>query len=95
MKKVKVDLQCPFCGFCKVMKIGTHRKAINCPTCEQPVFLSWATGIEGQLDEHGYYFHALEPFNIRRINQEFQKSFEQEEQLPHHHFTIRNQLKGN
>jgi len=44
--RVKVDLQCPFCGFCKMMKTGSHRKGITCPTCKQTVFLAWATGVE-------------------------------------------------
>lgn len=73
--RVKADLQCPFCGYCKVVKVGSHRKAVNCPSCKQAVFLSWATGIEGQLDSRGYYFKAYEPFNIRKINQEFQDAF--------------------
>jgi len=38
--RVKVDLQCPFCGFCKMMKTGSHRKGITCPTCKQTVFLA-------------------------------------------------------
>ncbi|MGT2896274.1 hypothetical protein ACVRZR_07850 [Streptococcus entericus] len=73
--KVKADLQCPFCGHCKVVKVGSHRKAVNCASCKQAVFLSWATSIEGQLDSRGYYFRAYEPFNIRKINQEFQDVF--------------------
>lgn len=90
MNRVKVDLQCPYCGFCKILKTVPYRKAITCPTCRQLVFLSWATGIEGELDKHGYYFHAFEPFNIRKINQEFQDVFEDEP--PKHSFTIRNRL---
>ncbi|VJT58593.1 Uncharacterised protein [Streptococcus pneumoniae] len=89
--KVKVDLQCPFCGNCKVVKVGAHRKAITCPSCKQAVFLSWATGIEGETDEHGYYFHAVEPFNIRKINQEFQDAFE--DAPPRRPFTIRSKTK--
>lgn len=90
--RVKVDLQCPFCGFCKTMKTGSHRKGITCPTCKQTIFLAWATGIEGYVDEHGFYFHAYEPFNIRKINQEFQDAFEDEP--PKHSFTIRNKMRG-
>lgn len=73
-------------------KVGAHRKAITCPSCKQAVFLSWATGIEGEIDEHGYYFHAVEPFNIRKINQEFQDAFE--DAPPKHSFTIRNKMRG-
>lgn len=90
--RVKVDLQCPFCGFCKMMKTGSHRKGITCPTCKQTVFLAWATGVEGELDNYGYYFHAYEPFNIRKINQEFQDVFE--DVPPKHSFTIRNKMRG-
>ncbi|QBX31951.1 hypothetical protein Javan88_0016 [Streptococcus phage Javan88] len=32
--------------------------------------------MEGVLDNHGCYFHAYEPFNIRKINQEFKNVFE-------------------
>ena len=42
MNRVKADLQCPFCGHCKVVKIGAHRKAITCPSCKQAVFLKLA-----------------------------------------------------
>ena len=69
--RVKVDLQCPFCGFCKMMKTGPHRKGLTCPTCKQTVFLAWATGVEGELDKYGYYFHAYEPFNIRKSIKSF------------------------
>ncbi|HEW7454436.1 TPA: hypothetical protein V0628_001546 [Streptococcus pneumoniae] len=75
-----------------MMKTGSHRKGITCPTCKQTVFLSWATGVEGELDKYGYYFHAYEPFNIRKINQEFQDVFE--DAPPKHSFTIRNKMRG-
>lgn len=92
MKKVKVDLQCPFCGFCKVLKIASYRKGITCPACKQSIFLSWATGVEGKLDKHGCYFHAYEPFNIRKINQEFQDFFA--DKSSRQSFTIRKRTKG-
>lgn len=92
MNRVKADLQCPFCGHCKVVKVGAHSKAITCPSCKQAVFLAWATGIEGETDEHGYYFHAVEPFNIRKINQEFQDAFE--DAPPRRPFAIRSKMKG-
>ncbi|HEN6602510.1 TPA: hypothetical protein U7L84_000911 [Streptococcus agalactiae] len=92
MNRVKVDLQCPFCGFCKVLKTGAYRKGITCPSCKQSVFLSWATGVEGYTDENGFHFHAYEPFNIRKINQEFQDAFEDEPSKPC--FTIRNKMRG-
>ncbi|HEM3698060.1 TPA: hypothetical protein U1C85_001124 [Streptococcus suis] len=92
MNKVKVDLQCPYCGFCKFLKTASYRKGITCPTCKQAIFLSWATGVEGELDNHGCYFHAFEPFNIRKINQEFQDAFDY---APSRHpFTIRNKMRG-
>ncbi|HEM6182069.1 TPA: hypothetical protein VCA04_001380 [Streptococcus suis] len=90
MKKVKVDLQCPYCGFCKVLKTASYRKGITCPTCKQAIFLSWATGVEGELDNHGCYFHAYEPFNIRKINQEFQGAFDDYTPKP---FTIRKRVE--
>lgn len=74
-KKVKADIQCPFCGLCKIIKIGSHRKAVNCQECRQPIFLKWATGIEGEVDDRGFYFKATEPFNINKINREFRDAF--------------------
>lgn len=92
MNRVKVDLQCPYCGFFKVLKTAPHRKAITCPSCKQSVFLSWATCVEGYTDKHGFYFHAYDPFNIRKINQEFQDAFK--DAPPKHSFTIRNKMRG-
>lgn len=73
--RVKADLQCPFCGYCEVIKLGSHRKAVTCPDCRQAVYLSWATGIEGELDSKGNYFKACDPLNLRQINREFQDVF--------------------
>ena len=93
MKKVKVDLQCPFCGFCKVLKVPSYRKGIYCPSCKQSIFLSWATGIEGETDKHGYYFHAHEPLGLRRINQEFKGCFDDEPRdYRPHKFSIKDRL---
>lgn len=93
MNKVKVDLQCPFCGFCKILKIPSHRKGITCPSCQQSVFLSWSTGVEGYVDEHGFYFHAYEPFNIHKINQEFKDAFVSKPKTQKPSFTIKKNTK--
>lgn len=93
MNKVKVDLQCPFCGYCKVLKIPSHRKGITCPSCQQSVFLSWSTGVEGYVDEHGFYFHAYEPFNIHKINQEFNDAFASKSKTQKPSFAIRQKQK--
>lgn len=74
-KMVKVDLQCPFCGNCQVFKLMSFRKALSCPSCHQAVFLAYAGSQKGDLDEHGNYFHAYEPFNLKSINSEFREVF--------------------
>lgn len=75
MDKVKVDLQCPFCGYCATLTTGSHRKGIWCPVCKQNLFLRWAGGAQGKLDEKGFYFHAYEPFDIEGLNREFRHDF--------------------
>lgn len=74
-EKVKADLQCPFCGHCKIIKLLPHRKAVTCPSCSQKVFLSYAGRYRGELDKHGNYFHAWEPLNLQKINNDFKEVF--------------------
>lgn len=74
-ERVKVKLMCPYCGHCDTLRTAKFRKAILCPACSKTSYLAWATGVEGELDEHGYYFHATEPFGLRIINREFENDF--------------------
>lgn len=74
-ERVKVKLMCPYCGHCDTLRTAKFRKAILCPACSQTSYLAWATGVEGELDEHGHYFHATEPFGLRIINREFEDDF--------------------
>lgn len=41
-------------------------------------FLRYATGVRGELDEHGNYFKAYEPFKLRAINRAFENVFKEE-----------------
>lgn len=87
--RVKVDLQCPFCGLCKTLRTPYYRKGVTCPECQQSVFLRWATGIEGETDKHGYYFHAYEPMSIHKINREFEDVFIDEDSFGTIEYRIR------
>lgn len=58
---VDVDLQCPFCGETRRLKAPEHFNRIFCPECGECLFLSWATGTRGEVDEDGYYYRACSP----------------------------------
>ena len=66
IERVKVDVQCPCCGFCKVLKVSATQKGMFCPGCNLSLFMRWATGTKGEVDEHGLYFLAYEPFQADR-----------------------------
>lgn len=79
MRQVKVDLMCPYCGFCQILKVPiTISSRVYCPSCKQLVFLRYATGARGEVDEHGNYFKAYEPFKLRAINRAFENVFKEE-----------------
>lgn len=62
---VKADVQCPFCGFTKIVKTLKYNKFIKCPDCKEKLFLSWINNHRGELDENGCYFTATEEFKSR------------------------------
>lgn len=66
-ERVKVKLDCAYCGFS-----GTVRAL---PICHELLFLRYATGERGELDKHGFYFHAFEPYGIEEINEELLEAF--------------------
>lgn len=78
-KKVDVDLQCPFCGCAKRWKVPSYFKFMNCPDCQGSIFLSWATGVKGELDENGFYFRADSPMKFKEQADEFEHMFAVEE----------------
>lgn len=78
-EKVDVDLQCPFCGCAKRWKVPSYYKFMNCPDCQGSVFLSWATGVKGELDENGFYFRADSPMKFKEQTDEFEDMFAVEE----------------
>ena len=78
-EKVDVDLQCPFCGCVKRLKVPSYFKFINCPDCQGSIFLSWATGVKGELDENGFYFRADSPMKFKEQADEFEQMFAVEE----------------
>ena len=78
-EKVDVDLQCPFCGCAKRWKVPSYFKFMNCPDCQGSIFLSWATGVKGELDENGFYFRGDSPMKFKEQTDEFEDMFAIEE----------------
>lgn len=78
-EKVDVDLQCPFCGCAKRWKAPSYFKFMNCPDCQGSIFLSWATGVKGELDENGFYFRGDSPMKFKEQTDEFEDMFAIEE----------------
>nr|WP_295589767.1 hypothetical protein [uncultured Streptococcus sp.] len=74
-EKVDVDLQCPFCGCAKRWKVPSCFTFMNCPDCQGSIFLSWATGVKGELDENGFYFKADSPMKFKEQTDEFEDMF--------------------
>lgn len=52
---------------------------MNCPDCQGSIFLSWATGVEDELDENGFYFKADSPMKFKEQTDEFEDMFVIEE----------------
>ena len=78
-EKVDADLQCPFCGCAKRWKVPSYFTFMNCPDCQGSIFLSWATGVKGELDENGFYFRADSPMKFKEQTDEFEDMFAVEE----------------
>lgn len=78
-QKVDVDLQCPFCGCAKRWKVPSYFKFMNCPDCQGSVFLSWATGVKGELDENGFYFRGDSPMKFKEQTDEFDLNVKDDE----------------
>nr|DAW50649.1 MAG TPA: cysteine-rich protein [Caudoviricetes sp.] len=78
-EKVDVDLQCPFCGCAKRWKVPSYFKFMNCPDCQGSIFLSWATGVKGELDDNGFYFRGDSPMKFKEQTDEFEDMFAIEE----------------
>ena len=74
-EKVDVDLQCPFCGCAKRWKVPSYFTFMNCPDCQGSIFLSWATGVKGELDDDGFYFRGDSPMKFKEQTDEFEDMF--------------------
>ena len=74
-EKVDVDLQCPFCGCAKRWKVPSYFTFMNCPDCQGSIFLSWATGVKGELDDNGFYFRGDSPMKFKEQTDEFEDMF--------------------
>lgn len=72
---VDVDLQCPFCGKVKRLKVHEHFNRVFCPECSGCLFLSWATGTRGEVDEEGYYYRACSPMMKKGERDDYEKMF--------------------
>lgn len=74
-EKVDVDLQCPFCGCAKRWKVPSYFTFMDCPDCQGSIFLSWATGVKGELDDNGFYFRGDSPMKFKEQTDEFEDMF--------------------
>lgn len=74
-EKVDVDLQCPFCGCAKRWKVPSYFTFMHCPDCQGAIFLSWATGVKGELDDNGFYFRGDSPMKFKEETDEFEDMF--------------------
>lgn len=72
---VKVDLQCPMCGYTKIKSTTAGYKYCKCPVCHAKVFMRAANGEWGVLDDKGCYYHAYEIYNDPQDDDYFRKSF--------------------
>lgn len=72
---VDVDLQCPFCGKVKRLKVPAHYNRVFCPECGECLFLSYAAGIRGEVDEDGYYYKACSPMRKKGERDDYEKMF--------------------
>ena len=48
---------------------------MNCPDCQGSIFLSWATGVKGELDDNGFYFRGDSPMKFKEQTDEFEDMF--------------------
>ena len=74
-ERVKVKLDCAYCGFSGTVRAFPTQNKKQCPKCHELIFLRYATGERGELDKQGYYFHAFEPYGIEEINEELLEAF--------------------
>ncbi|HEL2057732.1 TPA: IS1 family transposase [Streptococcus suis] len=74
-RTAKVDLQCPICGHCAILRTAPTRKGIVCPSCVQIIYLAPAGKYRGDVDEHGYTFRANVIFGQHGFNREFEDIF--------------------
>lgn len=79
---VKTLVDCPVCNAHYETNLNKHFKGIRCRQCDSNLFLGWATGVRGELDEDGNYFIANSEFVSRKKideNDEFESMFNTDE----------------
>ena len=80
---VKVAMACPFCGHTESTQVLRRYSFISCPKCHEKLFLRWAAGTPGKLDEKGFYYKAETKFHSRHEDEkpdEFAEMFKHSDQ---------------
>lgn len=58
----KTQILCPICGHDRVIYLQKRLKSLSCPVCHQKLFMTYATGNQDEVDQHGFSFYANELF---------------------------------
>lgn len=66
-QKVKVDMQCPFCGYAQTTITYWGNSYVKCPDCNEKLFCSPANKTYGTPDEHGFYYRANRAYKSRNV----------------------------
>lgn len=53
-KKLKTDLQCPFCGECATRYVFPNQKTLLCYVCGMPLFLRYIDDNPNKVDKRGF-----------------------------------------
>lgn len=61
-KKLKTDLQCPFCGECATRYVFPNQKTLLCHVCDMPLFLKYIDDNPNKVDKRGFGRLAYEAF---------------------------------
>ncbi|VDG23690.1 hypothetical protein [Lactiplantibacillus mudanjiangensis] len=49
-------IHCPVCNYSGIERVKFGYSFWRCPSCETKLFMGWATGVKGEVDESGCYY---------------------------------------